>query len=195
MTNDIFADEVVGPTLEKAGSVADTSELFVRAAKLQELASMVQGPAVESVSNRGTSAKDLRQKADGLAPSGRSRSGRERSDNVQNCVKVLAQHGYTRTGPSDHPDADFLANHRDGPSAIKVRVATRVDIRSRIRDQDIHMSFPVHSSWYLVPHDELVRIAGETTPWLWSNSWVDRGWYGSANPFKAMLERLEEFAL
>ena len=195
LTNDIFADEVVGPTLEKAGSVADTSELFVRAAKLQELAGMVQGPAVASVSNRGTSAKDLRQKADGLAPSGRGRFGRERKDNVQICVQALAQHGYTRTGPSDHQGADFMAYHRGGSSAIKVRVTTRVDIRRHVLDQDIHMSFPVHSRWYLVPHDELVRIAGETTPWLSSNSWVKQGGYSSGKPSKAMLVRLEQFAL
>ena len=37
LTNEEFASEVLHPTVEKAGSVADTSELFVRAAKLLEL--------------------------------------------------------------------------------------------------------------------------------------------------------------
>ena len=40
LTNDAFADQVVRPTLEKAVGVADTSELFVRSAKLLELAGM-----------------------------------------------------------------------------------------------------------------------------------------------------------
>ena len=38
LTNDVFADQVVRPTLEKAVAVSDTSELFVRSAKLLELA-------------------------------------------------------------------------------------------------------------------------------------------------------------
>ena len=37
LTNEDFASQVVQPTLERAGSVADKSELFVRAAKLLEL--------------------------------------------------------------------------------------------------------------------------------------------------------------
>lgn len=40
LTNDAFADQVVRPTLEKAVAVSDTSELFVRSAKLLELAGM-----------------------------------------------------------------------------------------------------------------------------------------------------------
>ena len=40
LTNDAFADQVVRPTLEKAVAVADTSELFVRSAKMLELAGM-----------------------------------------------------------------------------------------------------------------------------------------------------------
>ena len=38
LTNGEFTGQVLAPTLEKAGSVADTSELFVRSAKLLELA-------------------------------------------------------------------------------------------------------------------------------------------------------------
>ena len=37
VTNRNFAEQMMRPTLEKAGAVADTSELFVRAAKLLEL--------------------------------------------------------------------------------------------------------------------------------------------------------------
>ena len=38
LTNDAFTDQVLRPTLEKAAAVADTSELFVRSAKLLGLA-------------------------------------------------------------------------------------------------------------------------------------------------------------
>ena len=38
LTNEAFADRMLWPTLEKAGEVADTSELFIRAKKLLDLA-------------------------------------------------------------------------------------------------------------------------------------------------------------
>ena len=38
LTNEDFTERMMGPTLEKAGAVADTSELFVRAKKLLDLA-------------------------------------------------------------------------------------------------------------------------------------------------------------
>ena len=40
LINDAFAEQLVRPTLEKASSVADTSELFARAAKLLELSGL-----------------------------------------------------------------------------------------------------------------------------------------------------------
>lgn len=48
---------------------------------------------------------------------------------------------------------------------------------------------------YEVPHDELVRIVGEVTPWLHSPSWVDHGGYSTSNPSAALLNRLLPFAL
>ena len=41
MTNKSFTDDILVPTLGKAGSVADTAELFVRSAKLLELSGLV----------------------------------------------------------------------------------------------------------------------------------------------------------
>ena len=38
LTNEAFAEQMLGPTLEKAGAVADESELFMRAKKLLDLA-------------------------------------------------------------------------------------------------------------------------------------------------------------
>ena len=49
--------------------------------------------------------------------------------------------------------------------------------------QGLHIVFPDQDGvCYLVPHDELVEIAGKTTPWLDSPSWSDSGWYSSHSP-------------
>ena len=45
MVNGDFTEHIVRPTLEKAGTVADTSELFVRAVKLLDLAGMLNTQA------------------------------------------------------------------------------------------------------------------------------------------------------
>ena len=155
--------------------MADTSELFVRAAKLLALAE-------SSLSSAQTTSTIPRQGKDGLRTSQRDRPRNGRSQNVQECIKILAQFGYTRSEPSDDPAADFLAYRQKETTAIKVRVTTRVDIRRANLGKDLYMSFPADGRWYLVPHDELVKIADETTPWLGSDSWQDKGWYSSHSP-------------
>ena len=50
LTNEGFTRDVLLPTLEKAGAVSDTSELFVRSAKLLELAGAGRGRSVASAS-------------------------------------------------------------------------------------------------------------------------------------------------
>ena len=50
LTNDEFTNQLLVPTLEKAGSVADTSELFVRSAKLLELAGASRSQAAWTTS-------------------------------------------------------------------------------------------------------------------------------------------------
>ena len=62
--------------------------------------------------------------------------------------------------------------------------------------KDIHVAFPDHTGvWYLVPHDELVAIIGNATPWLESNSWQTKGWYSSARPSRALRAAIQQIAL
>ena len=57
------------------------------------------------------------------------------------------------------------------------------------------MNFPAGGSWYLVPHDELVDLVGQTTNWLNTTSWQKHGGYSSASPSPALLGELRPFAL
>ena len=57
------------------------------------------------------------------------------------------------------------------------------------------MNFPAGGSWYLVPHDELVDLVGQTTNWLNTTSWQKHGGYSSASPSPALLDELRPFAL
>ena len=57
------------------------------------------------------------------------------------------------------------------------------------------MNFPAGGTWYLVPHDELVDLVGQTTNWLNPTSWRKHGGYSSASPSPALLGELRPFAL
>ena len=116
--------------------------------------------------------------------------------NVSQASRALTQSGYPCTTPSyGTQDAQILARVPGENRSIKVRCPGRVAIQAKFLESDLYVCFPAHGSWYLVPHDDLVRIAGETTPWLGSHSWRDRGGYSSANPSKRMLARLAPYSL
>ena len=80
------------------------------------------------------------------------------------------------------------------PCAETKRI-TRVTIRKRWLDKGLCLEFPVRGIYCRIPHDTLVQIVSEETPWLESMSWRDAGWYSSASPSKALVKRLQPFEL
>ena len=115
--------------------------------------------------------------------------------NFQKVAAVLADYGFNCIKLADDwQGADFLAYHKDGEQTLKVQLKGRVSIYRKYQRKGLHMCFPVGKNWCLVPHDDLVQIAGETTPWLASQSW-ENGGYSSANPSQEMLDRLAPYIL
>ncbi len=116
--------------------------------------------------------------------------------NISQARRALTQSGYTCSPPSyGTQDAQILARVPRGNMSITVRCPGRVAIQAKFLERDLYVCFPAQGGWYLVPHDDLVVIAGDTTPWLDSHSWRDRGGYSSASPSKRMLARLEPYSL
>ena len=77
-----------------------------------------------------------------------------------------------------------------------MRCPGRLDIRKQQLGENLYIAFPDQDGvWYLVPHDELVRLAEVNTPWLETESWRVHGWYSSANPSREMCAGLRRFAL
>ena len=58
----------------------------------------------------------------------------------------------------------------------------RVHIYKQYCDRGVRMTFPIGEDWHLIEHDELVRIIGETTPFLDSPSWQENGAYSTPHP-------------
>ncbi len=116
--------------------------------------------------------------------------------NFQKVASLLADYGFNCIKlDDDWQGADFLAYHKDGSTTLKVQLKGRLTICRKYQDKDLYLAFRANGRWYLLPHDDLVQIARETTPWLQSQSWIGDGQYSSDKPSKLMLERLSSHAL
>ena len=77
----------------------------------------------------------------------------------------------------------------------QIKVTPRVYIRKDWQSKGFYLNFRHAGISYLVPHDEVVAIANEITPWLTTYSWNDLGWYSTRSPSKRMLEKLSQYAI
>ena len=116
--------------------------------------------------------------------------------NFQKSAALLADYGFNCMKLADDwQGADFLAHHFDGKTTLKVQLKARLTIDRKYAGQDLWMNFPSGGTWYLVPHDELVEVVGQTTNWLNTASWRENGAYSSANPSPRLLQQLQPFAV
>ena len=115
--------------------------------------------------------------------------------NFQKVAGYLADFGFNCIKLSDDwQGADFLAYHKDGEQTLKVQLKGRVTIDQKYMGKGLWMTFPIDGRYYLVPHDELVEIAGETTNWLNTYAW-SIGRYHSGRPSATMKQALESHAI
>ena len=116
--------------------------------------------------------------------------------NFQKSAALLADYGFNCIKLADDwQGADFLAYHFDGNTTLKVQLKARLTVDRKYIGQDLWMNFPSSGTWYLVPHDKLVEVIGETTNWLNTASWQENGLYSSANPSPRLLQQLHPFAV
>ena len=116
--------------------------------------------------------------------------------NFQKSASLLADYGFNCIKLSDDwQGADFLAHHFDGKTTLRVQLKARLTIDRKYLGQDLWMNFPSAGTWYLVPHNKLVEVIGETTNWLNTSSWQEHGSYSSANPSPRLLQQLRPFAV
>lgn len=114
--------------------------------------------------------------------------------NFQKSAAMLADYGFNCIKLADDwRGADFLAYHKDGNQTLRVQLKARLTIDRKYCGQGLWMNFPVGKNWYLVEHDELVRIVGDMTTWLGTRSWMDKGRYSSVSPSRPLLEQLATY--
>ena len=116
--------------------------------------------------------------------------------NFQKLAGILADYGFNCIKlHDDWQGADFLAYHKDGMKTLNVQLKGRLTIAKKYQGKGLYIAFPVNQTWYLVSHDELVKVVGKATSWLSTDSWTTRGLYSSGSPSKELLSRLSRHAL
>lgn len=112
--------------------------------------------------------------------------------NFQKVSSLLADYGFNCIKLSDDwQGADFLAYNYKGNSTLKIQLKGRITIDKKYLDKDIFITFPYEEEWYLIEHATLIEIIKQNTPWLKSNSWINRGTYSSNLPSKKLLEAIK----
>ena len=117
-----------------------------------------------------------------------------REERFYEATRVLEANGITC---SDLRGIRFIATGEIEltPRRIEVELRPQVHIKLDNMYMGLYMCFPVRGNHYLLPHDTLVEIVGETANWLNTRSWIVDGQYTSRNPNSRMLQRLGEFRL
>ena len=116
--------------------------------------------------------------------------------NFQKVASLLADYGFNCIKLADDwQGADFLACHTNGDT-LKVQLKSRLSIARKYIGKSLFMAFPSNDNWYLIEHDQLVKIIEANTTWLTTKSWLDEpSAYTSANPSLKVITALQNSKL
>lgn len=115
--------------------------------------------------------------------------------NFQKVSALLADYGFSCIKlDNDWASADFIAQHMNGTTFMKVQLKSRLTIDKKYIGKDIYIAFPDHGAWYLFNHDELLNIFLKNTTVGASDSW-QRGGYSWPSISKNILDLLQPYKL
>lgn len=98
--------------------------------------------------------------------------------NFQKVSAVLAEYGFTTIRlSSDWSSADFIAQHKDGSTFLKVQLKGRLTFDKKYKGRDLYICFPYDEQWFIYPHDGLLQQILESGIMADTRSWRDDGCY------------------
>jgi hypothetical protein len=118
-------------------------------------------------------------------------SRQQENYNFQKLSAVLADYGFmTVRLTDDWKGADFIAQHIDGETFVKVQLKGRLTFRKYYQSKDLYLAFSENSAWYLYPHDDVLEQASQIHNFQNTSSWIDKGGYSFSyltKPLAALL--------
>src|SRR5690606_24701208 len=118
--------------------------------------------------------------------------------NFQKVSSIFADYGFATIQLNDDwQSADFLAQHIDGETYLKVQLKSRLTFHEKYLNKDIYICFPHKKDWYLFPHDELLKIFLEKNGggMAISRSWSKAGSYSFSSLSKQNKLLLKKYKL
>ena len=114
----------------------------------------------------------------------------------QKVSAVLADYGFVTMRLSDDwQGADFIAQHVDGKTMLRVQLKGRMTIEKKYLGKDLYICFRENEQWYFVPHDEFVEWALKNTKIGNSYSWINGGGYSVPSLPAAIKAHLEQYQI
>ena len=118
--------------------------------------------------------------------------------NFQKVAGALADYGFACIKLNDDwQGADFIAQHIDGNSYLKVQLKGRLTFDKKYVGKDLWICFPYQSHFYLFNHDKMLdsMLQRYTNTMAVSRSWTEHGMYSWNSLSKEVLGMLEEWRL
>ena len=123
-------------------------------------------------------------------------SRQQENFNFQKLSAVLADYGFmTVRLTDDWKGADFIAQHIDGETFLKVQLKGRLTFLKQYRGKDLYLAFPEQGAWYLYPHDEVVEQASQIHNFQNTSSWIDKGGYSFSYLTKQLTALLAPYKI
>jgi len=131
----------------------------------------------------------------------RKLNGRQQENyNFQKISGLLADYGFTTIRLSDDWNgADFLAQHVDGKTVLRIQLKGRLGIYKKYHQKKLWIcfrdGFGESAKWYLYPHDKVLGYLLETTNIQRTASWRKRGGWSYPRLPQRVTMYLKTFAV
>lgn len=111
--------------------------------------------------------------------------------NFQKIAAELAEYGFSCLWLNDDwQGADFIANHIDGETFIRVQLKGRLTVDEKYKGKNIYVAFRHKDRSYLYSHDEFLE---KVLPKIkHTESWLNHRGYSWNNPLPRSLSTLME---
>jgi len=128
----------------------------------------------------------------------RSLKGRQQKNyNFQKVSGVLADFGYSTVRLTDDWDgADFVAQHADGKTLLRVQLKPRLFFKKKYMGKGLWMCFRDGNDIYLFPHDEVLQqVLDSGKVMKGSRSWEVEGGYSFPGLSKWLRPLLQQYKI
>tara|TARA_R110002095_G_scaffold212672_1_gene202187 strand:+ start:25 stop:435 length:411 start_codon:yes stop_codon:yes gene_type:complete len=118
-----------------------------------------------------------------LRPAGQAQyqqlnSRQQENYNFQKVSAVMGDYGFSTIRLTDDwQGADFIAQHIDGQTFLKIQLKGRLHFGKKYVGKSLHIAFRDGDVWYLLPHDEVLDLVLGATEIANTKSWTEAGAY------------------